>query len=216
VTLETDPASAFSPDFQTEFDRLMRLRRDVRHFLPDPVDPDLLSQALDAFHAAPSVGLSQPWRLIRVESPHLRRAARDNFETANARALTGYSGEKAASYAKIKLAGMDRAPVQLAIFSDESTTQGGGLGAGSMPEMRAYSVVAAVTLFWLALRARGLGLGWVSILDPVQLASDLQVDQNWRLVGYFCIGWPERVSDTPELEQIGWERRRAALPIETR
>ena len=65
--------------------------------------------------------------------------------------------------------------------------------------------MSAITLFWLALRAEGLGLGWVSILDPEQMTRDLKAPEDWRLIGYFCVGWPERVSDTPELEQVGWE-----------
>ena len=84
------------------------------------------------------------------------------------------------------------------------------------PEMRRYSVVSAITLFWLALRAEGLGLGWVSILDPDQMIRDLSVPEDWRLIGYFCVGWPEQVSDTPELEQVGWENRAQSLAIETR
>ena len=85
-----------------------------------------------------------------------------------------------------------------------------------MPEMRRYSVVCAITLFWLSLRAEGLGLGWVSILDPDQLTRDLNVPEDWQLVGYFCIGHPERLSDIPELEESGWERRYRDLPLETR
>lgn len=206
----------FSDAFMLEFSRLMRLRRDVRHFRTDPVDEDILTEAMAAFHDAPSVGLSQPWRLIRVNSPDLRKLAQQNFAKANQAALDGYSGERAKSYANLKLTGMDQAPVQLAVFCDDGTQQGGRLGAGTMPEMRAYSVVCAMTLFWLALRARGLGLGWVSILDPDQLARDLDASPDWRLIGYFCIGWPQEMSDTPELERVGWERRQADLWIETR
>ncbi len=154
--------------------------------------------------------------MIRVESPSARAAALGNFETANAEALSGYSSEKAARYARLKLSGMRDAPVQLAIYCDDGTTKGHGLGAKTMPEMRRYSVVSAVTLFWLALRSEGLGLGWVSILDPDQLNRDLDVPAEWKLIGYFCIGKPEAQSLTPELQQVGWEKRRGSLPVETR
>ena len=153
----------FEPDFRDELYELMRWRRDVRHFRATPVDEALLMRCLDAFSHAPSVGLSEPWRIVCVESAKARAAARTNFEIANAEALSRYDGDQADNYAKLKLAGMDRAPVQLAVFCDEATTKGHGLGAGSMPEMRRYSVVSAVTLFWLAARAEGLGLGWVSV-----------------------------------------------------
>ncbi|MBN2906530.1 MAG: 5,6-dimethylbenzimidazole synthase [Rhodobacteraceae bacterium] len=206
----------FSPAFRDELTRLMRWRRDVRHFRDAPVDEALLTRCLDAFRLAPSVGLSEPWRILRLDSASARQAARDNFETANARALTGYQGEKAALYPRLKLSGMDRAPVQLAVFCDETTEQGSGLGAASMPEMRRYSVVSAISMFWLAARAEGLGVGWVSVLDPDQLMRDLAVPAGWSLVAYLCVGWPETLRDTPELQEIGWERRAPELHIEGR
>lgn len=206
----------FTDAFRTQFDLLLRLRRDVRRFRGDAVDEAVLARCLDAFRLAPSVGLSEPWRVIRVEGAAARAAALRNFQTANDDALAGYSGDRAQLYSRLKLSGMQEAPVQLAVFCDDSTDKGMGLGAGSMPEMRRYSVVSAITLFWLALRAEGLGLGWVSILDPEQMARDLDVPGNWRLIGYFCVGWPEQISDTPELEQVGWENRADSLKIETR
>ncbi|WP_170421817.1 5,6-dimethylbenzimidazole synthase [Ruegeria arenilitoris] len=207
---------AFTEDFRTQFDLLMRLRRDVRRFRTDAVDEAVLTHCLDAFQLAPSVGLSEPWRVIRVESPEARAVALENFKAANDAALAGYSGDRAQLYSQLKLSGMQEAPVQLAVFCDDATDKGQGLGAGTMPEMRRYSVVSAVTLFWLTLRAHGLGLGWVSILDPDRLARDLSVPEGWRLIGYFCVGWPEESSDTPELETHGWEGRRGSLPVETR
>ena len=200
-------AQEFSPEFQGDFDRLMRLRRDVRRFRTDPVDPRLLDDCLATFALAPSVGLSEPWRILRLDSAPARNAARANFEAANRAALSGYSGAKAKTYAGLKLSGMDQAPVQLAVFCDDTTDKGAGLGAATMPEMRRYSVVAAVFQFWLAARARGLGVGWVSILDPDRLARDLDVPEGWRLVAYLCVGWPEETGSQPELEKLGWERR---------
>lgn len=207
---------AFSDEFQSDLETLMRWRRDVRRFRRDPVDEALLQECLDAFLMAPSVGLSEPWRLIRVDSDAARKAALVNFQAANTAALAGYSGEKAKIYAGLKLSGMQDAPVQLAVFCDETTDKGAGLGAGTMPEMRRYSVVSAIMLFWLAARARGLGVGWVSILEPQQLCRDLDVPENHTLVGYFCLGWPEQVADSPELENTGWEVRRGNLPLEVR
>ncbi len=206
----------FTDDFRTQFDLLLRLRRDVRRFRTDAIDEAVLTRCLDAFRLAPSVGLSEPWRVIRVESQAARDAALRNFQTANAQALEGYSGEKAQLYSRLKLSGMREAPVHLAVFCDDATDKGQGLGAGTMPEMRRYSVVSAITLFWLTLRTEGLGLGWVSILDPDQMARDLNVPDDWRLIGYFCVGWPEAPSDTPELEQVGWECRDDTLPVEVR
>jgi len=206
----------FSEHFQHRLFDLMRLRRDVRRFRTDPVDEALLMRCLDAFLMAPSVGLSEPWRILRITSAPARTAALDNFRTANADALSGYDGEKAKLYSDLKLSGMRDAPVQLAIYCDEDTPKGAGLGAATMPEMRRYSVVGAITLFWLAARAEGLGVGWVSILDPDQLARDLKAPDNWQLVGYLCVGWPETTGETPELEIAGWEDRAGKLMVEER
>ena len=204
---------AFSRGFQDDLTDLMRWRRDVRRFRSDPVDEALLAEALGAFSLAPSVGLSEPWRLVRVDSAEKRALAVENFEAANAQALTGYSGDQAARYAGLKLSGMREAPVQLAIFSDETTSKGAGLGRQTMPDMLRYSVVSALMLFWLAARARGLGVGWVSILDDDRLTRDLEVPEDWALVAYLCVGWPEETGETPELERLGWEQRNRTLDL---
>lgn len=205
--------SAFTPDFQSDLADLMRWRRDVRRFRTDPIDEAALLRCLDTFRMAPSVGLSEPWRLMRVDSAPARAAALANFEAANAAALAGYDGERAAIYAGLKLSGMMDAPVQMAIWCDDGTAKGAGLGAATMPEMRRYSVVCAITQFWLAARAEGIGVGWVSILDPVQLARDLDAGPDWSLIAYLCIGTPEADSLIPELETAGWEARAPALPV---
>lgn len=212
----TDAPGRFSPDFRDDLARLMRWRRDVRRFRTDPVDEAPLARCLTAFALAPSVGLSEPWRIVRVESNAIRKACLENFRAANAAALAGQHGDRAQDYGRLKLSGMAEAPVQLAIFCDEATDKGHGLGAATMPETRAYSVVGAITLFWLALRAEGLGLGWVSILDPDRLTRDLDVPPSWRFIGYLCIGWPEEDDDMPELHREGWETRAPALHLETR
>jgi 5,6-dimethylbenzimidazole synthase len=201
----------FSQDFQSELNELMKWRRDVRHFKPDPVDPDLLRTCLDAFQRAPSVGLSEPWRIVGVNSPQARQKSLENYNAANADALACYEGERAKLYASLKLSGMTDAPVQLAVFCDEASPKGSGVGVQTMPEMRRYSVVSAIMSFWLVTRAYGLGLGWVSILDPVQLRTDLDLPDNWSLVAYLCVGWPKEETETPELVTVGWEMRDAQL-----
>ncbi|MDE0588527.1 5,6-dimethylbenzimidazole synthase [Halocynthiibacter sp. C4] len=206
----------FTEQFHRDLGQLFRWRRDVRRFRTDPVPADLLQKCLDSFSLAPSVGLSEPWRIISVESDKARAAALSNFETENTKALSGHSGARAELYAGLKLSGMREAPVQLAIFCDEETSKGANLGAATMPETRRYSVVAAITQMWLLARAYGLGLGWVSILDAPKLARDLDVPESWTLVAYLCLGWPEETAETPELEQAGWERRDQAPLVEIR
>jgi 5,6-dimethylbenzimidazole synthase len=207
---------AFSDEFRAGLTDLMRWRRDVRHFRTDPVDEALVQECLSTLSLAPSVGLSEPWRVLRVRSDTAREAALANYQTANEKALEGYSGDKAALYASLKLSGMREAPEHIAVFCDDSTPKGAGLGAATMPEMRRYSVVGAITLMWLHARTLGLGIGWVSVLDPEQLCRDLNAPKDWSLVAYLCLGWPADVSLTPELETKGWEARAAALHIEDR
>ena len=124
--------------------------------------------------------------------------------------MGGYETDRASLYARLKLAGLKEAPCQLAIFADEATSLGLGLGCHTMPEMLHYSVVTAICNLWLAARAEGIGMGWISILDPAQVCEALDVPGSWRLIGYFCLGYPEHDDMTPELQREGWEHRRSA------
>jgi len=197
----------FDAAFKAQFAELVRWRRDVRRFRFDPVDPKLLEKLLALAACAPSVGLSQPWRFVLVESAERRRAIRDNFSQANKAALEGYDGERQARYAQLKLEGLTQAPIHLVVCADETTTQGHGLGRQTMPETIRYSVVAAIQTLWLAARAEGLGLGWISILDPDAVRSTLDLPQDWTFIAYLCLGWPEEEHDDPELERHGWQPR---------
>lgn len=202
------------PEFTAEFRRglrdLIAWRRDVRRFRPDAVPAGTFERLVEIASLAPSVGLSQPWRFVLVEEPRRRQAVRDNFAAANAEALASYADERARLYATLKLAGLDKAPVQFAAFADRDTAQGAGLGRRTMPEMIEYSAVAAMNTLWLAARAEGLGLGWVSILDAAALSALLEVPAAWKFVGYFCLGYPESDELTPELQRVRWEHRRPA------
>jgi 5,6-dimethylbenzimidazole synthase len=198
----------FDEGFQGKLAALLAWRRDVRHFRRDAVPPALVTHLLELAALAPSVGNSQPWRFVLVEDATRRQAVIANFEAANAEALADYSGEQAKLYATLKLAGLKEAPVHLAVFCDEGTAQGHGLGRRTMPEMLDYSAVMAVYGFWLAARAHGLGVGWVSIFEPDALTRDIDVPVDWKLVAYLCVGWPQDEQATPELERRGWEHRR--------
>ena len=196
----------FDAAFRKTFRDLVLWRRDVRRFRTDPVPEALIDQLIETATHAPSVGLSQPWRFVKVNSAERRRAVWESFAKANDRALAGYEGEQRATYASLKLAGMKEAPVHLAVFSDESTDTGGGLGRQTMPETLRYSVVAAVQTMWLGARAQGLGMGWVSILDPAEVTRVLDVPDGWRLVAYLDLGWPAEEHIDPELERHHWEQ----------
>ena len=190
--------------------RLLRWRRDVRHFKATPLTAAILDELIAAADLAPSVGLSQPWRFVLVEDAGRKAGVRAVFERCNREALAGQDRDRATSYAGLKLAGLDQAPCQMAVFLDEAATQGHGLGRETMPETLAYSTVMAIHTLWLAARSVGIGMGWVSILDPKAIAAILEVPSSWRLVGYLCLGYPAEDSDVPELERTGWELRRPA------
>lgn len=199
----------FDAAFRAELHRLFAWRRDVRRFRPERLPEGALEALLDLARFAPSVGLSQPWRFVIVEQTARRAAVLANFTASNAEALASYAGSRAHAYAALKLAGLQSAPVHLAAFADRGTTIGHGLGRRSMPEMAEYSVVAAIYTIWLAARAAGIGMGWVSILDPAPLNAVLDVPASWRFIGYFCLGFPEREDDEPELQRAGWEHRQS-------
>jgi 5,6-dimethylbenzimidazole synthase len=207
MTTESKTPPRFDAPFRERFAELLRWRRDVRRFRTEPIDPTLIEKLLALASLAPSVGLSQPWRFVLVETEERRQAIRDNFAKANDAALHGYAGERQARYAQLKLEGLSQAPVHLAVCADETTGQGHGLGRQTMPETIRYSVVAAIQTLWLAARTEGLGVGWISILDPNAACATLDLPADWTFIAYLCLGWPEEEHDDPELERHGWEQR---------
>ena len=203
-----DGAPSFGEEFREQLLDLFLWRRDVRRFKPDVLSAGTLERLIGIASLAPSVGLSEPWRFVIVESPATRAAIRACFETCNAEALASQAGERAGLYARLKLAGLDDAPVQFALFADSGTTQGHSLGRLTMPETISYSAVMSVHTLWLAARAEGVGLGWVSILDPARVAEILDTPAGWKFIGYFCLGLPATDDTIPALERLGWESRR--------
>lgn len=195
----------FDEAFANQLDTLLAWRRDVRRFKPEPLPEALVAHLLALTELSPSVGHSQPWRWLRVSDAAQRQAVRESFAHCNAEALGDYEGEQAALYARLKLEGLREAPEQFAVFCDHATMQGHGLGRRTMPEMLDYSVVAAITQFWLAARARGVGVGWVSILEPEAVSAALGVPADWKLIALLCVGYPQEEHADPELVRHGWE-----------
>jgi 5,6-dimethylbenzimidazole synthase len=216
ATLATPPAMSFDNAFRARLRDLLVWRRDVRRFRRDALPDGAVETLIELACLAPSVGLSQPWRFVIVENASLRAAIRRNFESCNAEALAAQAPQRASNYARLKLAGLEEAPVHFAVFADRSTAQGHGLGRHTMPEMIEYSAVTAVHTIWLAARAQGIGMGWVSILDPNATAAILDVPAEWKFIGYFCLGYPQADDTIPELEQAGWEQRRLASSLTIR
>jgi 5,6-dimethylbenzimidazole synthase len=198
----------FDDAFRRRLGELLAWRRDVRRFRSDALPRGTLERLIELACLAPSVGLSQPWRFVIVDDVKRRQAVLEDFRCCNADALNAYEDNLASKYARLKLAGLEEAPCQLAVFADAATDQGHGLGRRTMPEMAEYSVVAAIHTIWLAARAEGIGMGWVSILTPERMNKILDVPEGWRFLGYFCVGYPQAETDVPELERAGWETRR--------
>lgn len=193
--------------------RAIALRRDVRRgFLDRPLPGELLKRLLAAAHNAPSVGLMQPSRFIVIRNLDTRRAVYNIFKDANADARELYEGEKKEKYDALKLEGILKAPQNICIVCDTQNQRGHGLGRQTMPETAAYSTVCAVQNLWLAARAEGVGVGWVSILDPVRLRGVLRIPDHILPVAYLCLGYVDKFATEPELELSGWEKR---LPLET-
>jgi len=204
---------AFSDAERAAVYRVIAARRDVRRgFVNHPLPDELLRRLLAAAHSAPSVGLMQPSRFIVIRDRAIRKAVHSIFEGANAQAAATYEGEQREQYAALKLEGILEAPQNLCILSDMQNERGHKLGRHTIPETAAYSTVCAVQNLWLAARAEGVGVGWVSILDPVRLRTLLHIPDHVLPVAYLCLGYVDRFATDPELELYGWEKR---VPLET-
>ncbi|TJZ87704.1 5,6-dimethylbenzimidazole synthase [Paracoccus hibiscisoli] len=214
MTEDTDglaPAGPFTPEERAAVYRAIRQRRDVRgQFRPDPVDPATLRRLLQAAHDAPSVGLSQPWNFILIRDPGTRQRLHDAFQTANAQAATRFPDRKAL-YSSLKLQGILEAPVNLCITCDR--TRGGPhvLGRTHDAATDLYSTACAVQNLWLAARAEGIGVGWVSIFDLDDLSRILALPDHVVPVAYLCIGHVTELYQQPELQARGWADR---LPLD--
>lgn len=202
-----DEAPAFGPKFQERLHELLAWRRDVRRFRADPVPAADMRDMLATACLAPSVGNAQPWRFVQLRSPELRARLVRHVDRENSIAAADFEDEVQAHYRSLKLHGLREAPEALAVFCDDAATAGRGLGRRTMPETLRYSTVLAIYNLWLVARARGIGVGWVSILDPARVAQILEVPPAWQLIGLLCIGYPDEEHKTPELERTGWQAR---------
>lgn len=201
-------ARQFTPDERQALYDIINARRDVRNeFLPDPIAPDVIARILAAAHAAPSVGFMQPWNFIMIRDAARRQAVQDAFAVANDEAADMFGGEKQAAYRALKLEGITKAPLNIAVTCDR--TRGGKvvLGRTHNRDMDLYSTVCAVQNLWLAARAEGIGMGWVSIFRPDDLKALFGVPDHVEVVAYLCLGHVEQLYDQPELAAKGWRQR---------
>ena len=155
----------------------------------------------------------QPWRFIVVRSEAVRTAVHAIFKRANSEARARYRGARQELYSRLKLEGLREAPQHLCVLCDEESERGHYLGRNFMPETSIYSVVCAIQNLWLAARTEGIGVGWVSILDPPAIKELLRIPPSTRLVAYLCLGYVREFSDVPDLERDGWEQRGKLAPL---
>ncbi len=206
------PAGAFSDNERDAVYRAIFSRRDVRsQFLPDPVSDEVVQRLLVAAHHAPSVGFMQPWNFIVIRDGGVKARVQAAFARANEEAAAMFPAEKRALYSSLKLQGITDAPVNLCITCDR--TRGGEvvLGRTHNRDMDLYSTVCAVQNLWLAARAEGVGVGWVSIFREEELRGILGLPAHVVPVAYLCLGHVAELYSQPELQAKGWRDR---LPLE--
>lgn len=197
----------FSPAERATFYRIVEGRRDVRAFRPDPLPEDLLLRILNAAHHAPSVGFMQPWNFIMIRDPATRAAIKAIFLRENEKAAANYSGDRAALYRSLKLEGIEEAPLNLCVTCDRSRSGPHVLGRNTMVDTDLYSTCCAIQNLWLAARAEGIGVGWVSILANDDLRRILGIPEHVVPVAYLCLGYAKEFLEEPELQRRGWAMR---------
>ena len=197
----------FSDSERAAIYRVIAERRDMRHFLPDPVDPLILTRLLAAAHQAPSVGLMQPWRFIRITDPQLRNTIATMVEEERHRTAVALA-ERSDEFMRLKVAGILECGELLVVALSDRREQH-IFGRRTLPEMDLASVACAIQNFWLAARAEGLGMGWVSLFDPAQLAELLNMPAGSKPVAILCLGHVEAFYPAPMLKLQGWAEERS-------
>ncbi|WP_076263045.1 5,6-dimethylbenzimidazole synthase [Intrasporangium flavum] len=198
-------------DDLASLERVVAARRDIRRFRPDPVPEDVLEAVLLAGHRGPSVGHSQPWRFVVVTEPATRDTAALMADRARLAQASGMSEESARGLLDLRLEGIREAPVGVVVACDRRTPAAGVLGRATFPDADLWSCAAAIENMWLTARAHGLGLGWVTLFEPAELAALLGLPEGVETLGWLCLGWPDERPPEPGLERAGWSRR---VPLE--
>ncbi len=202
------PAAPFSDAERDAVYKAIFTRRDVRdQFLPDPLAEDVLHRILTAAHHAPSVGLSQPWNFIVIRDQAARDQVWHAFNRANEEAAQMFEGDRQTTYRSLKLEGIRKAPVNICVTCDRSRGGKVVLGRTHNQSMDLYSTVCAIQNLWLAARAEGIGMGWVSVFRDADLRDLLNIPDRIEIVGYLCLGHVDELYQTPELEVKGWSKR---------
>ena len=198
----------FSPEEKDGFYKAVFSRRDVRsHFTSESVDDKVLSKILNAAHHAPSVGFSQPWNFILIKDKKTRNAVKDSFDKERTRSSNLIEDPKRSKYLSLRLEGIVDSALNLCVTYDPSKFGPFVIGRSSIPETGLYSVCCAIQNLWLAARAEGIGVGWVSILSNDDLKKILGIPEHVVPVAYLCLGHVTNFAEKPDLESAGWLNR---------
>ncbi|MEV6952090.1 nicotinate-nucleotide--dimethylbenzimidazole phosphoribosyltransferase [Streptomyces sp. NPDC051183] len=204
-----DPAPAYDDAEREAVLRVMRERRDIRKgFRTDPIPHEVLLRVLEAAHTAPSVGHSQPWDFVVIRSAETRRTMHELAQRQREAYANSLPKARAKQFKELKIEAILDTPVNIVVTADP--TRGGRhtLGRHTQPQMAPYSSALAVENLWLAARAEGLGVGWVSFFDEREMVRELGLPEHLEVVAYLCVGYVDEFPDEPELAQAGWSQRR--------
>ena len=204
---EAADAWRFPPAAREALHDVMLARRDVRRFRPDPVPDEVLDRVLAAAHAAPSVGHSQPWRFVVVDDPALRDRAAVMADAQRLAQADQLDPESARHLLDLQLEGIREAPLGVVVCCDRRAPAAGVLGRATFPDADLWSCACAIENLWLAARAEGLGVGWVTLFAPAELAALVGLPDGVATLGWLCVGWPDERPPEPGLERAGWSRR---------
>jgi nicotinate-nucleotide--dimethylbenzimidazole phosphoribosyltransferase len=203
-----DPSGwAFDEDTIASLHRVINSRRDIRRYRPDPIDRAVLTEVLAAGHRAPSVGHSQPWRFIVVTEQASRDRAAVLADRERLRQADKLEPDRRARLLDLQLEGIREAPVGIVVACDRRTPAAGVLGRATFTDTDLWSCACAIENIWLAARARGLGIGWVTLFEPDDLAGLLGLPASVETLGWLCFGWPDERPPVPGLERAGWSQR---------
>jgi len=197
----------FSPEMRRGLYEAIFRRRDMREFLPDPVPDEVLARVLIAAHHAASVGFTQPWDFIILRDLERRREVKRVFDEERAKNSDQFAGQRRDKFLSLKLEGILEAPLNLIVTCEPERFGPGVLGKVSLRDVEVYSTCLAVENLWLAARAEGLGVGWVSILRNEDLARIFSIPTNVIPLAYLCIGYVRDFPDRPILESAQWAKR---------
>ncbi|ROR90290.1 5,6-dimethylbenzimidazole synthase [Nocardioides aurantiacus] len=206
-------AWAFPEPARQALHDVVAARRDIRRYRPDPVEPEVLQRVLAAAHAAPSVGHSQPWRFVVVSEPATRERAARMADEQRLRQAAQLEPDAARRLLDLQLEGIREAPLGVVVACDRRTPAAGVLGRATFPDADLWSCACAIQNLWLAARAEGLGVGWVTLFDPADLEGLLGLPDGVVTLGWLCLGWPDERPPAPGLERAGWSRRQPVADV---